>query len=277
MFCCKAKLQLMQLSNRISSIGLQYCQQECCKEDFDSPPVATICLFGATWTYIANENMTGSSSIAVFLGVSSLLSLATCYHSLGSYARNRATLSMSINGDKNGNSVPTSSLNSGKDWTVQALKSLSVLSAVALPLLASTKAKAVGTIFELKDQNIVIQDITFNVANTLQDADAMTTLFQNNIRELRTSTANNQNVTVLGFGPDAYNRLVDYFLFLFLILFLSQFKDKTIKFIILFCRFGSYCINLLKYYLKFFSFLIFSFLSFLLFSLVSVLNHLSLV
>ena len=216
--------------------------------------------------------MTGSSSIAVFLGVSSLLSLATCYHSLGSYARNRATLSMSINGDKNGNSVPTSSLNSGKDWTVQALKSLSVLSAVALPLLASTKAKAVGTIFELKDQNIVIQDITFNVANTLQDADAMTTLFQNNIRELRTSTANNQNVTVLGFGPDAYNRLVDYFLFLILIplliLFLSQFKNKTIKFIILFCRFGSYCINLLKYFLKF--------ISFLFFSLVLVLNHLSL-
>ena len=224
--------------------------------------------------------MTGSSSIAVFLGVSSLLSLATCYHSLGSYARNRATLSMSINGDKNGNSVPTSSLNSGKDWTVQALKSLSVLSAVALPLLASTKAKAVGTIFELKDQNIVIQDITFNVANTLQDADAMTTLFQNNIRELRTSTANNQNVTVLGFGPDAYNRLVGYFLFpfLILILFLSQFKNKTIKFIILFCRSGSYRINLLKYVLKFLSFFIFSFFSFFLsFFFVSVLNHLSLV
>ena len=180
--------------------------------------------------------MTGSSSIAVFLGVSSLLSLATCYHSLGSYARNRATLSMSINGDKNGNSVPTSSLNSDKDWTVQALKSLSVLSAVALPLLASTKAKAVGTIFELKDQNIVIQDITFNVANTLQDADAMTTLFQNNIRELRTSTANNQNVTVLGFGPDAYNRLVDYFLFLFLILFLIlSLSSRTGQLILLFC------------------------------------------
>lgn len=185
--------------------------------------------------------MTGSSSIAVFLGVSSLLSLATCYHSLGSYARNRATLSMSINGDKNGNSVPTSSLNSDKDWTVQALKSLSVLSAVALPLLASTKAKAVGTIFELKDQNIVIQDITFNVANTLQDADAMTTLFQNNIRELRTSTANNQNVTVLGFGPDAYNRLVDNFLFPFSLFFLFCFSfcfyhnSRTRQLNLLFC------------------------------------------
>ena len=150
--------------------------------------------------------MVGTYSIVVFLGVSSFLSVVTCYHSLGSYARNRVSLRMANKNDKNGDSVPTSSLNAGKDWTVQALKSLSVLSAVALPLLASTKAKAVGSLFELKEQNIVIQDITFNVANTLKDADAMTTLFQNNIRELRTSTANNQNVTVLGFGPDAYNR-----------------------------------------------------------------------
>ena len=45
-----------------------------------------------------------------------------------------------------------------------------------------------------------------NVGNTFKDTDALVTLFQNNIRPLRSSNDNNVNITVLGFGPDAYVR-----------------------------------------------------------------------
>jgi hypothetical protein len=104
------------------------------------------------------------------------------------------------------NRVPLRSLSNGQDWT-KALKSLSYLSAVAIPLLSSSsKARAVGDLFEFKDQTMVIQDIAFNVGNTQKDSDALATLFQNNIRTLRTDTTNNLNTTVLGFGPDAYKR-----------------------------------------------------------------------
>lgn len=106
------------------------------------------------------------------------------------------------------NSIPTNSLRSDKDWTMKALKSLSILGSVALPLLSSTKAKAVGNLFELKEQSMVIQDISFNVANTFKDSDALITLFQNNLRQLRDTVTTSANVTVLGFGPDAYDRYV---------------------------------------------------------------------
>ena len=150
--------------------------------------------------------MVNTSSTAVFLGVSCLLSVALGYNSFDRLIRSKVDRRMALSNDPSRDLVPTSSINNGKGWTVQALKSLSVLSAVALPLLVSTKAKAVGTLYEFKEQNMVIQDVAFNVANTEQDSDAIVTLFQNNIRELRTSTANNQNVTVLGFGPDSYKR-----------------------------------------------------------------------
>lgn len=150
--------------------------------------------------------MVNTSSTVVFLAVACVLSMVTGYQSYSLLAKTQIKRQMALSNDPIRGSVPTISLNTGKGWTVQALKSLSVLSAVALPLLASTKAKAVGSLYEFKEQDIVIQDIAFNVANTLQDSDAMVTLFQNNIRELRTSTANNQNVTVLGFGPDSYVR-----------------------------------------------------------------------
>lgn len=143
------------------------------------------------------------------ISISSLLNVATSYHTFGSFAT-RSALRMTSKFEESrvprNSAVPTSSISNEKGWTVQAIKSLSVLSVVALPLLSATKAKAVGSLFEFKEQNMVIQDISFNVGNTLKDADALVTLFQNNIRPLRASSDNNVNITVLGFGPDAYIR-----------------------------------------------------------------------
>ena len=154
-----------------------------------------------------------SSSTVSFAVLLTLLSAAVSYPSTTCYRRRSVPLTMSSSNEKKVDNfrndiVPTSSNGDGKSWTVQAMKSLSLLSAVAIPLLSSTKAKAVGSIFELKDQNMVLQDISFNVVNTERDTDALTTLFQNNIRQLRTSGTNNMNTTVLGFGPDAYIRCV---------------------------------------------------------------------
>lgn len=147
----------------------------------------------------------GTLCISIF----SLLNVATSYHTFGSYARRSSSRAASKFVESTvtlNDAVPTSSISNEKGWTVQAIKSLSVLTAVALPLLSATKAKAVGNLFEFKEQNMVIQDISFNVGNTFKDSDALVTLFQNNIRPLRTSTEKNVNTTVLGFGPDAYVR-----------------------------------------------------------------------
>jgi hypothetical protein len=145
----------------------------------------------------------------LYICISSLLNVATSYHTFGSFSRRSASRMDSKFEESRvtrNSAVPTSSISNEKGWTVQAIKSLSVLTAVAFPLLSATKAKAVGSLFEFKDQNMVIQDISFNVGNTLKDTDALVTLFQNNIRPLRASSENNVNTTVLGFGPDAYIR-----------------------------------------------------------------------
>ena len=152
-----------------------------------------------------------SSSTVTFAVLLSLLSAGESYTTTTCYRRRSVHLTMSSSNDKKMDSfrndaVPTSSNGDSKAWTVQALRSLSLLSAVAIPLLSSTKAKAIGSIFEIKNQNMVLQDLSFNVVNTEKDADALTTLFQNNIRQLRTSGTNNLNTTVLAFGPDAYIR-----------------------------------------------------------------------
>lgn len=142
------------------------------------------------------------------IGSISFISMVSGFHHSNSYLQSQSRVKMVSKGDNintpSTSSVPVRSLSGGKDWT-KALKTLSYLGAVAIPLLSSSsKAKAVGDLFEFKDQTMVIQDISFNVGNTLKDSDALAVLFQNNIRTLRTDTANNLNTTVLGFGPDAY-------------------------------------------------------------------------
>lgn len=150
---------------------------------------------------------------AILVVIMCIASIASGFRSVGPYFTRAVTL-MKSNIDDTNNAhndiVPTSSVSNGKGWTVQALKSLTALSVAAIPLLTATKAKAVGELFEFKELNMIIQDISFNVGNTLKDSEALTTLFQNNIRPLRTRNDDGFNVTVLGFGPDAYARYVNF-------------------------------------------------------------------
>ena len=71
-------------------------------------------------------------------------------------------------------------------------------------LSKGSAAQAIGTLYELKDQSVVLQDIAFNVKNTYDDIATIQALFQDNMKPLRTSTANQVNTTVMAFGPDAY-------------------------------------------------------------------------
>ena len=150
----------------------------------------------------------GTAKLVVILCIASI---ASGLRSVGPYLKRTVTLMKSNIDDVNHartDIVPTSSVSNNKGWTVQAFKSLTAFSVAAIPLLTATKAKAVGELFEFKELNMVIQDISFNVGNTLQDSEALATLFQNNIRPLRTRNEDGLNVTVLAFGPDAFARSV---------------------------------------------------------------------
>ena len=102
--------------------------------------------------------------------------------------------------------IPTNDHGNSRNNLLTYIKSLSTLGAMsALLNPVGQKANAIGTLYELKDQNIVIQDLAFNVENTVKDASAMQALFQDFMKPIRSRTVNNMNTTVMAFGSDAYN------------------------------------------------------------------------
>ena len=102
--------------------------------------------------------------------------------------------------------IPTNDHMNSRNNLLTYIKSLSTLGAMtALLNPVGQKANAIGTIYELKDQNIVIQDIAFNVENTYKDASTMQALFQDLMKPIRSRTVNKMNTTVMAFGSDAYN------------------------------------------------------------------------
>jgi hypothetical protein len=82
--------------------------------------------------------------------------------------------------------------------------SVALAGSFAFKLLKPRKAYAIGGLYEFKSQNIVLQDISFNVQNTNEDSVALRALFQNNCKAIREITSAKTNKTVLAFGPDAY-------------------------------------------------------------------------
>lgn len=75
----------------------------------------------------------------------------------------------------------------------------------------SGKANAIGELYELRKNSMVLQDMCFNVARESieKDCDAIGALFVNSCRVIRgsdstTANASAQKKAVLGFGPDTY-------------------------------------------------------------------------
>ena len=103
-------------------------------------------------------------------------------------------------------STPRTPAGHGRQRAASCVKTLSALTAAVATSAVSrvAPARAIGALAEFKTQNMVLQDIAFNVRDTTKDAKALQALFQDAMKPLRTSTAGKTNTTVLAFGPDAY-------------------------------------------------------------------------
>lgn len=85
------------------------------------------------------------------------------------------------------------------------LQNILLTSSILASLLPIKQAKAMGTLFQYKNQPVIFQDVSFNVIDTQKAADFYLATFPNLCRILRTTRSNNNvNTTVLAFGPDAY-------------------------------------------------------------------------
>ena len=68
----------------------------------------------------------------------------------------------------------------------------------------SYQVNAIGNLYECKDQPMIFQDISLNVANTYNDAIMFKALFQDICQTIRSSSYKGNNSTTIAFGADAY-------------------------------------------------------------------------
>ena len=144
-----------------------------------------------------------------------LIALSACHAfkrpMLPASIRPRRSLSAAANDDDKGSaalttSTPTHPALNGRQRAASCIKTLSALTAAAATSAVSRGApvRAIGALSEFQTQNLVLQDVAFNVRDTVTDAKTLQALFQDAMKPLRTSTAGKTNTTVLAFGPDAY-------------------------------------------------------------------------
>lgn len=90
---------------------------------------------------------------------------------------------------------------------ISALKTFAVTYALSSSM-SNRPAAAIGDLFELQDQSLVLQDITFNVEDVEKDISMFTNLFVKDCKVLRRFSNRNSGIeeAVLGFGPDAYRK-----------------------------------------------------------------------
>lgn len=72
------------------------------------------------------------------------------------------------------------------------------------------RANAIGTLPEYQQQDMVIQDISFNVQDVEKDINALKELFQQDCRVLRQYQNSDTKYTVMGFGPETYSIPKDF-------------------------------------------------------------------
>lgn len=62
----------------------------------------------------------------------------------------------------------------------------------------------IGDMYELKDQNMVIQDISFNLQDSQSDIDALKALFMNKCRVIKSLKNKLEIQSILAFGANTY-------------------------------------------------------------------------
>mmetsp|Transcript_12835 Transcript_12835/g.19281 ORF Transcript_12835/g.19281 Transcript_12835/m.19281 type:complete len:385 (+) Transcript_12835:1-1155(+) len=81
---------------------------------------------------------------------------------------------------------------------IAVLASLSLFNTLQYPQITH----AIGSLFEFRSQNLVLQDVSFNVPTPTIDAEVLNALFVNKCNTLRSSAGKEE--IVIGFGPDAF-------------------------------------------------------------------------
>ena len=99
---------------------------------------------------------------------------------------------------------PLSSTERMQQKRMQFLRSIVSVGLGATLDVTDRKANAIGTMFELSEQNMVLQDITLNVPNTKGEALLLSDTLQQSINVISDRFVRGESTTVLAFGPTAY-------------------------------------------------------------------------
>jgi hypothetical protein len=65
-------------------------------------------------------------------------------------------------------------------------------------------AQAIGELYELKEQSMVLQDVCFNVPDAAKEVDMLNALFVDKCKQVRSSKSKEELVAVAAFGPEYY-------------------------------------------------------------------------
>ena len=82
-----------------------------------------------------------------------------------------------------------------------------ILNSIVINSLLLSKPKnanAIGNLYELSNEPMIFQDVSFNVLNTYNDAIMFQSLFQDTCQTIRSSSNKGINTTTISFGADAY-------------------------------------------------------------------------
>lgn len=88
----------------------------------------------------------------------------------------------------------------------KSIVSNALSAAVALSLIKPKPASAIGKLYELKNQSVVLQSCRFNVEDVEADAKMFSAMFLRECKVLRRNKRPSSDEIVLAFGPDVYNQ-----------------------------------------------------------------------
>ena len=85
-------------------------------------------------------------------------------------------------------------------------KLAAALGVISTAFLPHRKASAIGNLYNLRNQKMVLKDVSFNVPNSYAEQDGLSALFQGTLQSIRTQNVGNVNKTVMAFGPDTLSK-----------------------------------------------------------------------
>ena len=109
----------------------------------------------------------------------------------------------------NTNKIPLNNNDNIKNFIYKSIFN-SIIMNTAVILSNKQNVKAIGNLFEFKDQSLIFQDVSFNVDNTYNDAIMFKALFQDTCQTIRSNSNKGINSTTIAFGPDAYKSPLTY-------------------------------------------------------------------